>query len=229
MTGKVIQNTGSLKDANRDIQGLATLLKEQNSGSTFKSKFGFRPGIFNNKNAASKNSDKVTKVIDNVDNLSCSATKLGVLIRQSEVQSPPQFAESDYISSGDSQTSNNSSISTSDSDRPAPKRQAHNLNRSLDLNSNTAPTPPAKPLRSADRRALPPPPTASPRLRRVAASPLGSPRSPRSPRPKPRLLPKPSTGPSPYRSLATTTARPLVTSASGDDHQTGCARTSCVA
>ena len=215
VTKQVIQTTTSLKETNRNIQGLTSLVKEQKSTGTFKSKFGFKPGIFNNKNAASKNVQKVSKVIDDVDSLSRRADKVCSLVRGLEAPPRRQTVESDYISSGDSNSSNTSgsSISTSDSD-PRPARP--NLNRVLDCNSNTGPSPvpPAKPLRSADRRnitgAL-----SSPRLRRAAASPLSSPKSPRSPRPRPRLLPKPSSGPSPYRSLATSTAKPLVTSASG--------------
>ena len=267
VTSQVVESTSSLKEANRNIKGLSSLVKEQNSSSTsFKSKFGFKPGIFNNRNAASKNNEKVTKVIESVDSLGRRVDKVSSLVRRSEQSQTKGFGhqgdigakqggsrkESEYISSGDSNDSNlsGSSISSSASDgcsQPNP-----NLNRLVDCNSNTPPAqglrglpgpsvvPPAKPLRSAERRGLLPPPLKSPRaaapptvsspkLRRSAGSPLSSPRSPltssrnplssprspRSPRPKPRLLPKPSCGPSPYRSLATTKAAPLVTSASG--------------
>ena len=264
VTSQVVESTSSLKEANRNIKGLSSLVKEQNASSTsFKSKFGFKPGIFNNRNATSKNNENVTKVIESVDSLGRRVDKVSSLVRRGE---PSQTRgqggsgerqvglrkESEYISSGDSNDSNlsGSSISSSASDsQPNP-----NLNHLVDCNSNTPPgpaqglrglpgpsvVPPAKPLRSAERRGLLPPPIKSPRaaapstvsspkLRRSAGSPLSSPRSPlsssrnplssprspRSPRPKPRLLPKPSCGPSPYRSLATTKAAPLVTSASG--------------
>lgn len=257
-TSQVVESTSSLKEANKNIKGLSSLVKEQTSSSTsFKSKFGFKPGIFNNRNAASKNNEKVTKVIESVDSLGRRVDKVSSLVRGSDPSQTKGEAgskqaesrrESEYISSGDSNDSNlsGSSISSSASDgcsQPKP-----NLNRLLDCNSNTPPAqglrglpgpsvvPPAKPLRSAERRGLLPPPlksqaptVSSPKLRRSAGSPLSSPRSPlsssrnpvssprspRSPRPKPRLLPKPSCGPSPYRSLATTKAAPLVTSASG--------------
>ena len=86
--------------------------------------------------------------------------------------------------------------------------------------------PPARPLWSAERRGLLPPPleypqvaaaptVSSPGLSRSAGSPLSGPGSPRSPRPEAGLLPKPSCSPPPCRSLATTRAAPLVTSASG--------------
>ena len=260
VTSQVVESTSSLKEANRNIKGLSSLVKEQNASSTsFKSKFGFKPGIFNNRNATSKNNENVTKVIESVDSLGRRVDKVSSLVRRGE---PSQTRgqggsgerqvglrkESEYISSGDSNDSNlsGSSISSSASDSQANP----NLNHLVDCNSNTPPglrglpgpsvVPPAKPLRSAERRGLLPPPIKSPRaaapstvsspkLRRSAGSPLSSPRSPlsssrnplssprspRSPRPKPRLLPKPSCGPSPYRSLATTKAAPLVTSASG--------------
>ena len=272
MTSKVVESTSSLKEANQNIKGLSTLVKEQNSSATFlKSRFGFKPGIFNNRNASSKNSEKVTKVIENVDSLGRRAEKVKSLVKRNESSQKAKDIfhqskeatvtregglrkENEYISSGsDSNDSNlsGSSISSSASDS-APQSNG-NL---VDCNSNRAPAqghqglpgpsvvPPAKPLRAADRRGLispplksqttpqratAPPSVSSPKLRRSAASPLSSPRSPlsssrnplssprspRSPRPKPRLLPKPSCGPSPYRSLATTKAAPLVTSASG--------------
>ena len=270
MTSKVVESTSSLKEANQNIKGLSSLVKEQNSSTTFlKSRFGFKPGIFNNRNASSKNSEKVTKVIENVDSLGRRAEKVKSLVKRNESSQKAKDIfhqskeatvtregglrkENEYISS-DSNDSNlsGSSISSSASDS-APQSNG-NL---VDCNSNRAPAqghqglpgpsvvPPAKPLRAADRRGLispplksqtvpqratAPPSVSSPKLRRSAASPLSSPRSPlsssrnplssprspRSPRPKPRLLPKPSCGPSPYRSLATTKAAPLVTSASG--------------
>ena len=224
VTGKAVQNTSSLKETNQNISGLSSLVKEQNCGSTFRSKFGFKPGIFNNKNA-SRGSQKVTKVIESVDNLSLNAGRVSSLVKRSDFASQPQQAESEYISSGDSATSTSvsSSISSDTESRPPARREAGaNLNtRVLDCNSNT---PPAKPQRTALL-------LSSPRLRRVVPSPQGSPRSPRSqrsPRPKPRLLPKPSSGPSPYRTQATVQTRPLVTAASGDAHKS-CVLAQCVA
>ena len=283
VTSKVVESTSSLKEANQNIKGLSTLVKEQNSSTTFlKSRFGFKPGLFNNRNASSKNSEKVTKVIENVDSLGRRVEKVNSLVKRNESSQKAKdiFHQSkeatvtregglrkgnEYISSGDSNDSNlsGSSISSSASESaPQSNRNLVDCNlvqpggNLVDCNSNTAPAqghrslpgpsvvPPAKPLRAADRRGLispplksqttpqratAPPSVSSPKLRRSAASPLSSPRSPlsssrnplssprspRSPRPKPRLLPKPSCGPSPYRSLATTKAAPLVTSASG--------------
>ena len=266
MTSKVVESTSCLKEANQNIKGLSTLVKEQNSSTTFlKSRFGFKPGIFNNRNASGKNSEKVTKVIENVDSLGRRVEKVNSLVKRNEQSQAKDIfhqskaregglrKENEYISSGDSNDSNLSGSSISSSASESAPQSNRNL---VDCNSNRAPAqghrslpgpsvvPPAKPLRAADRRGLispplksqttpqratAPPSVSSPKLRRSAASPLSSPRSPlsssrnplssprspRSPRPKPRLLPKPSCGPSPYRSLATTKAAPLVTSASG--------------
>ena len=272
VTRKVVESTSSLKEANQNIKGLSTLVKEQNSSTTFlKSRFGFKPGLFNNRNASSKNSEKVTKVIENVDSLGRRVEKVNSLVKRNESSQKAKDIfhqskeatvtregglrkENEYISSGsDSNDSNLSGSSISSSASESAPQSNRNL---VDCNSNRAPAqghqglpgpsvvPPAKPLRAADRRGLISPPlksqtapqratapstVSSPKLRRSTASPLSSPRSPlsssrnplsssrspRSPRPKPRLLPKPSCGPSPYRSLATTKAAPLVTSASG--------------
>ena len=270
MTSKVVESTSSLKEANQNIKGLSTLVKEKNSSTIFlKSRFGFKPGIFNNRNASSKNSEKVTKVIENVDSLGRRVEKVNSLVKRNESSQAKDILhqskeatvtregglrkENEYISSDDSNDSNLSGSSISSSANESAPQSNRNL---VDCNSNRAPAqgrrrflgpsavPPAKPLRAADRRGLispplksptvpqsatAPPSVSSPKLRRSTASPLSSPRSPlsssrnpvssprspRSPRPKPRLLPKPSCGPSPYRSLATTKAAPLVTSASG--------------
>jgi len=185
VTSKVVESTSSLKEANQNIKGLSTLVKEQNSSTTFlKSRFGFKPGIFNNRNASSKNNEKVTKVIENVDSLGRRVEKVNSLVKRNESsQAKDIFSkeatvtregglrkEYEYISSGNSNDSNlsGSSISSSASD------SAPQSNRNLvDCNSNRAPAqghqglpgpsvvPPAKPLRAADRRGLISPPLKS--------------------------------------------------------------------
>ena len=53
VTGRVVESTSGLKEADGNIRELSSLAKEQSSSpASFKSGFGFGPGNFNNRSAA---------------------------------------------------------------------------------------------------------------------------------------------------------------------------------